>query len=125
MTSSNIIVCCRNVSTNEKNYVEMNRADVQAWIENNPQYSVDFIFCEKSDISPQISSLKIAAATSNLYSIPPSYLNTNLIDYKSHTVRLVGMKPRNPKYKCIIHDLTDDRVYKVTPEYVRRCQIAP
>ena len=58
-----------------------------------------------------------------LYDLAPSDWNEHLINPQNgHNLKILGLLPKNRKYRILILDLNDMRRYKATSDFIKLCR---
>lgn len=85
----------------------------------NPQKEILYAFNMQNEITQdQYRTEQYFNAHCIEYGFLPTDLNREFFNQQGHTCELVGLLPRNRKYKCRIFDRNEKKYYKVTPQYV-------
>ena len=112
------IVCYVDTNTNQQHFTKTD--DVSIY--KTAPYSLSYVFREDTDINKrEIIREKDYIYGCQRYGLKPEYLGQTFHHYaKNKDFVLVGMNPKNHKYKFIIQYVGESNTYKVTSEFIKR-----
>ena len=102
---------------NTASFCETN--DASAWQALHPHFKIKHMFSTKQDIQRRKTQQEIDFLDNcERYGMSPYDLGRQFTAANGNIVKLTGYRSENRKYKFIIHDETQNKTYKVTPEYM-------
>ena len=97
-----------------------------AWIKNHPNTTIMHIFKSAGDTQAYEKNIETQFIGYCInYGLTKDMLHKSFVDKKGEEFELLGYKPRNRKYKFIIHNRTQNKRFKVSYEYIKQSSMMP
>lgn len=94
--------------------------DYEEWADKHPNFNIIHVFDKNGDILTRKDNIENSfIANCSHYNMVPAMLHTTFINEKGEECKILGMKPRNNRYKFIIGK-SNGKTYKVTDEYITK-----
>lgn len=114
------IICWWNDHTKEKSYTITNKT-TDEWEKENPDKIIQFVFNKKSDMYSEEETDRLSYLRHcSMYELKPEYLDMIFIENKEgRPWRIIGLHPRNTKYKFICEYIDTNEKFRATPGWVK------
>ena len=114
-----MITICFN--ENNQNYFK-NTKLIADFKKQHPNAKIIYTFNTDDDIDTQLHLAETQFAKyCGDYGFLPSDYNAIMLEKNGNIQRLVGFRPQNTKYKCLVLDEKQHKTYKAAPSYVKTC----